>query len=55
MNDSTGYRVRDSHTGATVRVFDRHADWRKNARAAHRCADRLDAEYGAVRYVVERA
>jgi len=40
------YQVVDSHTGAVVRAKC------ATLRSAHRIADRLDLEYGAVRYIV---
>jgi hypothetical protein len=42
------YQVYDSHTGAEV------GKPSKSLRSAHRKADKLDNEYGAVRYVVRR-
>jgi hypothetical protein len=41
------YRVIDSRTGKIVGVYNSLA-------AAYRRADKLDAEYGAVRYIVTR-
>jgi len=40
-----GYHVFDSRTGHSVATA-------KSLKSAHRKADRLDAEYGAVRYTV---
>lgn len=41
------YKVTDSRTGQTMKVC-------KTLKGAHRVADRMDAEYGAVRYIVAR-
>ena len=49
-----GYEVVDSRTGDIVRVFAVEGRAAQNMRAAYRLADRMDAEYGAVRYVVRR-
>lgn len=43
-----GYRIIDTHTGRQVG----HDYAANQGTRAHRRADKLDAEYGAVRYVV---
>lgn len=40
------YKLRDSHTGQVVKSY-------ANRDAATRAADRKDAQYGAVRFIVE--
>ena len=46
--DTTTYQLIDTHTGKVIATY----TYAQRSRARNRC-DRLDAQYGAVRYILK--
>lgn len=52
MNEIKGYQVRDLRENKVVKQY-LNKDYKFAFRTAHRRADKLDLQYGAIKYAVE--